>query len=264
MNGKERISVRPGKIAGIFLQIYQAFAFIIRFFKEVFIPPFHFKEFIRQCYNVGYKSLPLISITGFITGLVFTKQSRPSLSDFGATSWLPSLVAIAIVRALAPLVTALICAGKVGSNIGAELGSMKVTEQIDAMEVSAVDPYKYLVVTRVMATTFMLSLLMFYTAFVGLLGSFLDIHANEQTSFISFFENAFASINFLDYWASIVKALVYGFTIGIVASYKGFKASNGTTGVGHAANSAVVTSMFLIFIEEVLIVQITNFLRAGT
>jgi len=263
MNGKEKLSYKPGKIARFFLHIYDAFAFVMRFFKEAFSPPFHFREFVRQCFNVGYKSLALISITGFITGLVFTKQSRPSLADFGATSWLPSLVAIAIVRALAPLVTALICAGKVGSNIGAELGSMKVTEQIDAMEVSAINPYKYLVVTRVMATTLMLPLLMFYTAFVGLMGSFLDVHANEQTSLTSFFENAFASITFLDYWASVVKAVVYGFTIGMVASYKGFNAGNGTTGVGIAANSSVVVSMFLIFIEEIVIVQISNYLRAG-
>jgi phospholipid/cholesterol/gamma-HCH transport system permease protein len=263
MNGNTGTSYKSGKFAAFFLLIYQAFAFVMRFFKEVFLPPFHFKEFIRQCYNIGYRSLPLISITGFITGLVFTKQSRPSLADFGATSWLPSLVSIAIVRALAPLVTALICAGKVGSNIGAELGSMKVTEQIDAMEVSAINPYKYLVVTRVLATTLMLPLLMFYTAFVGMMGSYLDVHANEQTSFISFFESAFSSINFLDYWASIVKALVYGFTISMVGSYKGFHASNGTTGVGQAANSAVVTSMFLIFIEEIIIVQISNFLRTG-
>jgi phospholipid/cholesterol/gamma-HCH transport system permease protein len=263
MNGNTRASFKPGKISGFFLQVYHAFAFVMRFFKEAFVPPFHFKEFIRQCYNIGYQSLPLISITGFITGLVFTKQSRPSLADFGATSWLPSLVSIAIVRALAPLVTALICAGKVGSNIGAELGSMKVTEQIDAMEVSAINPYKYLVATRVLATTLMLPLLMFYTGFVGMIGSYLDVHANEQTSFTSFFESAFSSINFLDYWASIVKALVYGFTISIVGSYKGFHASNGTTGVGQAANSAVVTSMFLIFIEEIIIVQISNFIRGG-
>jgi phospholipid/cholesterol/gamma-HCH transport system permease protein len=263
MDGNQKLSFRTGKFANFFIQIYDAFAFVMRFFKEAFVPPFHFKELVRQCYYIGYKSLVLISVTGFITGLVFTKQSRPSLASFGATSWLPSLVSIAILRALAPLVTALICAGRVGSNIGAELGSMKVTEQIDAMEVSAINPYKYLVATRVMATTLMLPLLMFYTAFVGLMGSYLDIHANEQTSFASFFENAFSSINFLDYWASIVKALVYGFTIGIVGAYKGFNASNGTTGVGHAANSAVVTSMFLIFIEEVIIVQITNFLRGG-
>ena len=251
-----------GKLATFFVKVHHAFSFVMLFFKEVFQKPFHTREFIRQCYNIGYKSLPLISITGFITGLVFTKQSRPSLADFGATSWLPSLVSIAIMRALAPLVTALICAGKVGSSIGAELGSMKVTEQIDAMEVSAINPYKYLVVTRVLATTLMIPLLMFYTAFVAMMGSFLDINANEQTSFITFFENAFASISFLDYFTSIVKALVFGFTIGIVSSYKGFHASQGTMGVGLAANSSVVVSMFLIFIEEILIVTVSNFFRA--
>jgi phospholipid/cholesterol/gamma-HCH transport system permease protein len=251
------------KIDLFFLSIYHAFSFGLRFFKEVFKPPYQLKEVVRQCYNIGYKSLGLISLTGFITGLVFTKQSRPSLADFGATSWLPSLVSIAIMRALAPLVTALICAGKVGSNIGAELGSMKVTEQIDAMEVSAINPYKYLVVTRVMATTLMLPVLTLYSAFVGLIGSYLDIHAHEQTSLITFFENAFSTISFLDYFTSLVKAVVFGFTIGIVSCYKGFHATKGTMGVGIAANSAVVVSMFLVFIEEIIIVQISNYLRGG-
>jgi phospholipid/cholesterol/gamma-HCH transport system permease protein len=251
------------KIDSFFLKIHSAFEFAIRFFKEVFQPPYEFKEVIRQCFEVGYKSLPLITLTGFITGLVFTKQSRPSLADFGAASWLPSLVSIAIIRALAPLVTALICAGKVGSNIGAELGSMKVTEQIDAMEVSAINPFKFLVVTRVLATTLMIPLLMLYTAFVGMMGSFLDVHSNEQTSFITFFANAFSSITFLDLFTSLTKAIVFGFTIGIVGCYKGFHASQGTQGVGVAANTSVVVSMFLIFVEEVIIVQISNWLRAA-
>lgn len=251
------------KVDAFFMSVQHAFSFGVRFFREVAKPPYQFKEIVRQCYNVGYKSMPLISLTGFITGLVFTKQSRPSLADFGATSWLPSLVSIAIMRALAPLVTALICSGKVGSNIGAELGSMKVTEQIDAMEVSAINPYKYLVVTRVLAITLMLPLLTFYSGFVGMMGSFLDINANEQTSFITFFENAFSSISFLDYFTSLIKALVFGFTIGIVSSYKGFHATKGTMGVGIAANSAVVTSMFLVFIEEIIIVQVSNFLRGS-
>lgn len=251
------------KVDAFFLGIHHAFSFMMRFFSEVARPPYHFKEMVRQCYNIGYKSLPLISLTGFITGLVFTKQSRPSLADFGATSWLPSLVSIAIMRALAPLVTALISAGKIGSNIGAELGSMKVTEQIDAMEVSAINPYKFLVVTRVLAITLMLPLLTFYSAFVGMMGSYLDIHVNEQTSLITFFENAFSTITFLDYFTSLVKALVFGFTIGIVSCYKGFNASKGTMGVGIAANSAVVVSMFLVFIEEIIIVQVSNYLRAG-
>ena len=245
-----------------FSKVYSAFEFTTRFFKQVFKPPYEFKEIVHQCYEVGYKSLPLITLTGFITGLVFTKQSRPSLSDFGAASWLPSLVSIAIIRALAPLVTALICAGKVGSNIGAELGSMKVTEQIDAMEVSAINPFKFLVVSRVLATTLMIPLLMLYTAFVAMMGSFLDVHLNEQTSFITFFENAFSTITFLDFFTSLTKAIVFGFTIGIVGCYKGWHASQGTQGVGKAANTSVVVSMFLIFIEEIIIVQISNWLRA--
>ncbi|HEY5407391.1 MAG TPA: ABC transporter permease [Ginsengibacter sp.] len=249
------------KVDNFFIGLNDALQFVLRFFKEVFRPPYEIKEIIRQCYQVGYQSLFLITLTGFITGLVFTKQSRPSLAEFGAASWLPSLVAIAIIRALAPLVTALIAAGKVGSNIGAELGSMKVTEQIDAMEVSAVNPFKFLVVSRVLATTLMVPMLMCYTGFVGMLGAYLNVHQNEMTSFVSFFQAAFDKISFLDIFASLIKSIVYGFTIGIVGCYKGFHATNGTEGVGKAANSSVVLSMFLIFIEEILLVQITNSFR---
>ncbi len=258
---KSREYLISKKFDGFFFDLNNATQFVIRFFKAVLKPPYEFKEILRQCYEVGYKSLPLITLTGFITGLVFTKQSRPSLSEFGASSWLPSLVAIAIVRALAPLVTALICAGKVGSNISAELGSMKVTEQIDAMEVSAINPFKFLVVSRVLATTLMIPMLMCYTGGVGMLGAFLNVHANENTSFISFFQAAFEKISFLDIFSSFFKSIVYGFTIGIVGCYKGFNAANGTEGVGKAANASVVLSMFLIFIEEILIVQITNSFR---
>ena len=245
----------------IFLNIYNSAKFVTRFLKEAVQPPFEFREIMRQCYEIGYKSLPLISLTGFITGIVFTTQSRPSLAEFGATSWLPSLIAIAIVRALAPLVTALITAGKVGSNIGAELGSMKVTEQIDAMEVSAVNPFKFLVVTRVMATTLTVPVLMLYSAFVGLIGAYLNVHVNELTSFTSFIQSAFSQITFLDIFSSLFKAVVYGFTIGIVGCYQGFNTTQGTQGVGRSANSSVVISMFLIFIEELLIVQVTTWIR---
>lgn len=244
-----------------FISVYNIFRFIGRFFREALRRPLEIKEFTHQCYMIGYKSLALISLTGFITGLVFTKQSRPSLAEFGATSWLPSLISIAVVRALAPLVTALICAGKVGSSIGAELASMKVTEQVDAMEVSAINPFKYLVVTRVLATTVCLPLLMCYTAVVGLMGSYLDVHLNEQTSFVAFIQKAFVNISFLDLGASLFKSLVFGFTIGIVGCYQGYNASQGTQGVGKAANVSVVVSMFLIFIEEIVIVQIVNSIR---
>jgi phospholipid/cholesterol/gamma-HCH transport system permease protein len=244
-----------------FTGINKAYRFIALFFKEVFKKPFHLREVINQCFEVGLKSLALISLTGFIVGIVFTKQSRPSLEDFGATSWLPSLIGIAIVKALGPLVTALICAGKVGSGIGAELGSMKVTEQIEAMEVSAINPFKYLVVTRVLATTITIPILALYCSFVGLYGSYLNVHTEETSSIFSFYQNAFSTITFLDIFTSVSKSIVYGFTIGIVGCYKGFNATQGTRGVGRAANQAVVLAMFLIFIEEVIIVQIANWIR---
>jgi len=244
-----------------FTGVQSAYSFTALFFKEAFKRPFHLREVLNQSYEVGLKSLPLITLTGFIIGIVFTKQSRPSLEDFGAASWLPSLIGIAIVRALGPLVTALICAGKVGSSIGAELGSMKVTEQIDAMEVSAINPFKYLVVTRVLATTITLPVLAMYCSFVGLYGSYVNVHSEEAMSLVTYYQSAFSSISFLDIFTSVSKATIYGFTIGIVGAYKGFNATQGTRGVGKAANQAVVLSMFLIFLEELIIVQVANWIR---
>jgi len=244
-----------------FTNIYDIYRFILRFFREVFVPPFEFKEIVKQCYDVGYRSLALVTLTGFIIGIVFTKQSRPPLAEFGATSWLPGLISIAIIRALAPLITALISAGKVGSNIGAELGSMKETEQIDAMEVSATNPFKYLVVSRIIATTTMVPILSLYMGLIGLIGAYLNIHQNESTSFMGFFQHGFINISFLDVFSSLIKSIVFGFTIGVTGCFQGYYASKGTEGVGKAANAAVVISMFLVFIEEMLIVQIVNAMR---
>ena len=213
-----------------FLRIYDIYQFSLRFWKEAFLPPYEYKEIFNQFYEVGIKSLSIITLTGFITGLVFTKQSRSSLAEFGATSWLPSLMAIALLRALAPLVTALIIAGKVGSNIGAELGSMRVTEQIEAMEVSSTNPFKFLVVSRVLATTFIVPILAIYMGFVGLLGAFVNVYNSEQTSFTSFFQEAFMKINFLDLFTLVLKSAVYGYTIGMTGCYNGYYADQGTVG----------------------------------
>src|SRR6201996_4641025 len=198
-----------------FATLYNINNFILRFFREAFLPPYEFKEIIKQCYETGVRSFTLITFTGFITGLIFTKQSRPSLASFGAQSWLPSLVSIAIMRALAPLITALIAAGKVGSSIGAELGSMRVTEQIDAMEVSGTKPFKYLVCTRVLATTLVIPILATYAAYIGLLGAYLNIATNEGTTYTAFIQQFFSPIVFLDFTASLIKSIVFGFTIGM-------------------------------------------------
>jgi len=259
LKGNEKVF--STRIDRFFVGLERAFKFLKKFFIEVWLPPYEFKEVIKQCYRIGYNSLPLISLTGFIVGIVFTNQSRPSLSEFGATSWLPSLISIAVVRAMGPLVTALIAAGKVGSSIGAEIGSMKVTEQIDAMEVSATNPFKFLVVTRVLASTFMIPVLVLYTDFLALMGAFLNVSVNEKVSINTFFVQVFDSISFLDISSSMLKSLVFGFTIGIVGCYKGYNSTKGTEGVGKAANSAVVMAMFLIFIEELLSLQIIIFFR---
>jgi phospholipid/cholesterol/gamma-HCH transport system permease protein len=257
---KHRSTLRQ-RLGVFFVNIYKIHLFIIRFFKEAFLPPYELKEIVKQCYETGVRSLPLISVTGFIVGFIFTKQSRPSLATFGANSWLPSLVSIAIMRALAPLVTALIASGKVGSSIGAELGSMRVTEQIDAMEVSGTNPFKFLVCTRVLATTLVIPILATYAAYIGLLGGYLNISFNEGTSYTAFVEQFFSPLVFLDFTASLIKSIVFGFTIGIVGCYQGYYANSGTEGVGKAANGAVVTAMFLVFIEEIIIVQITGNFR---
>jgi len=145
--------------------------------------------------------------------------------------------------------------------MGAELGSMKVTEQIDAMEVSATSPFKFLVVTRVIAIACMLPILVMYTGFIGMIGSFLNVHHNELTSFRAFFKSAFNTISFLDIFSSVIKSVVFGFTIGIAGCYQGYNAQGGTQGVGRAANKAVVIAMFMIFIEEMIIVQFVNAIR---
>jgi phospholipid/cholesterol/gamma-HCH transport system permease protein len=248
-------------IDGFFIEVNNLFRFLLQFFKESFTPPYEFQEVIKQCYQLGYKSLLLITVTAFVTGMVFTDHSRPSLASFGATSWLPSFTGVAIIKALAPLITSLICAGKVGSRIGAELGSMKVTEQIDAMEVSAVNPFKFLVVTRVLATTFMVPVLVIYSAAIGLLGSFIDVYNQDQTGFTLFMYDAFSKISYVEILSTMVRALVFGFTIGIVGCYKGFTTGNGTEGVGKAANSSVVIIMLLIFLEEMVMVKFFNLLN---
>jgi phospholipid/cholesterol/gamma-HCH transport system permease protein len=232
--------------------------FTAKFFKEIFKPPYEIKEFLRQCYIIGFKSLPLVGITGFIMGLVLTIQSRPTLAEFGAESWLPGMVALSLIREIAPVITALICAGKISSGIGAELGSMKVTEQIDAMEVSGINPYKYLVVTRILATTLMVPLLVVFADGVGILGGYAGINIHSDVSLYRYFSQVFASLEFLDIIPATIKTFFFGFFIGMIGCYMGFNAASGTESVGKAATSAVVATSLTIFIIDMLAVQITD------
>ncbi len=254
-------TIAKTEIANNFLtDVANVFLFINRIIKESFSRDFEFKEFLRQCYQIGYKTLPLISVTGAIMGLVLTIQSRPALVNFGAVSMLPGMVAVSLIREMGPVITALICAGKIGSGMGAELGSMKVTEQIDAMEVSATNPIRFLVVTRVLAATLMIPLLVLYADALGILGSWVGANIKGDVSFVLFISQAFKHVDFLDLFPAIIKTFFFGAVIGLVGTYKGYHAGRGTESVGIAANSAVVLASLLVIIVDVIAVQITDML----
>lgn len=211
--------VLPPKTRKFFLEAGEIARFTTWFFSHGLKPRYEFKEFIRQCFVIGYKSLPLVGLTGFIMGLVLTMQLRPSLVDYGVESQLPAMVGIAIVREIGPVITALIFAGKIGSSIGAELGSMKVTEQIDAMEVSGTNPFKFLVVTRVLASTLMLPVLVILSDAISLYGSFLGVNIRGVTSFDLFFTQVFDNLAFYDVVPAFIKTFFFGFAVGIIGCY---------------------------------------------
>lgn len=234
--------------------------FVIKVIRNTFGKDFEFNQFLKQCFAIGNQSLGLISITGVIIGLVLTIQSRPVLVNFGAVSMLPGMVAISIIREMGPVITALICAGKIGSSMGAEIGSMRVTEQIDAMEVSSTNPIKFLIVPRVLAAIFMLPLLTLYADALGILGSWIGANIKGDVSFILFISQSFSNVEFIDLFPAVIKTFFFGGVIGFVGCYKGFTAGRGTESVGIAANSAVVMASLLVIIVDLIAVQITDLL----
>jgi phospholipid/cholesterol/gamma-HCH transport system permease protein len=249
----------PPSIKAFFLEVDGITRFTGQFFKTVLKPPYEFSEILRQSFIIGYKSLGLVCVTGFIMGLVLTIQSRPTLARFGAESWLPGMVAISIIREIGPVITALICAGKIGSGIGAELASMQVTEQIDAMEVSGTNPFKYLVVTRVMAATLMVPLLVIFADAVGLFGSYIAVNILGHVGLRLYFSQAVEHLDFVDVFPAFIKTFFFGFAIGLIACYKGYTSNKGTEGVGLAANSAVVIGSLCVFIIDMIAVQLASY-----
>lgn len=254
-------TLKKTQIASLFFaEVANVFLFITVFTKEMFSRDFEFKEFLRQCYKIGYKSLPLISVAGAIMGLVLTIQSRPALVSFGATSLLPGMVTMSLIREIGPVITALICAGKIGSGMGAELGSMRVTEQIEAMEVSSINPMRFLIVTRVLAATLMVPLLVLYADALGILGGWAGANIKGNVNFALYFSQAFSAVEFIDFLPAVVKTFFFGGVIGLVGCYKGYNAGRGTASVGVAANSAVVLASLLVIMIDLVAVQISDML----
>jgi phospholipid/cholesterol/gamma-HCH transport system permease protein len=234
--------------------------FFFSFIRNIFTGGFEWSEFVRQCYEIGYRSMMLVGITSFIMGVVLILQLRPTLVSFGAASMLPKTLAVSFIREIGPVIIAIICAGKIASSIGAELGSMKVTEQLDAMEVSGANPMQYLVVTRILATTIMVPILSVIGDIIGLFGGFLALNLRDNMSFTLYFTKVVASIDFSDFLPAFVKTIFFGFAIGFVGCYKGFHSNKGTESVGIAANSAVVTASLWIFVIDAIAVQVTSLL----
>lgn len=248
-------------IYAFFQEVGYIFIFLGKTLKQYTNGPFEWGEFFNQCYTIGYKTLLIIAITAFILGAVLSLQLLPVLIDFGAGAWLPGIISMSIVKEIGPVITGLICAGKVASGMGAELGSMRVTEQIEAMEVSATNPMKFLVSTRVLAATLMLPVLVIYADAIALLGSYVAMNMNQDIYFLLYFYDVFEALSFSDFFHAIIKTLFFGLAIGLIGSYKGYYAKRGTAGVGIAANSAVVMASMAIFIIDLLAVQISHIFK---
>lgn len=261
-NGKSggESTITSKRMGEFFLTVAGLFTFSVEFFKNVFIPPYEFSEIKKHMDELGVKTLPIVSVTGFIIGLVLAMQSQPVLVRFGAESFLPSMVALSVVRELGPVITALIFAGRVSSGIGAELGSMRVTEQIDAMEVSAIHPFKFLVVTRILACTLILPMLTVYVIFLAVFGGYLASLLLQNMNLSLYMNSVVQSIQFSDLVPGIAKTFVFGYIVGLVGAYKGFNAENGTVGVGKASTSSVVISSLLILLVDMVLVRITLWL----
>ena len=250
--------ILPASWSKQFLAAGDQAQFMGSFFRNIFRSGFEWNETIRQCFIIGYKSLGLVGITGFILGFVMTLQSIPTMKEFGAVSFVPSMVAISVIREIGPVIIALICAGKIASSIGAELGSMKVSEQIDAMEVSGANPIQYLVVTRILACIFMVPLLTIMADALALFGGYAGANISGHVSLPLYFNKAFTSLTFSDLLPAVLKTLFFGFAIGFVGCYKGYNSDRGTESVGVAANSAVVSASLWIIVLDAIAVQLTS------
>jgi phospholipid/cholesterol/gamma-HCH transport system permease protein len=234
--------------------------FGLRAIREAFLPPYEFREVVRHTFEIGWQSTPLIATAGFAIGVVLSMHTRASLERFGAEAMIPAGLAIALVRETGPLVTALLVSGRVGAGIGAELGAMKVTEQIDALEAVAVDSFKFLAVTRILACILALPLLTTIADICGIIGGYVAESAISGMSWELYFNRAFSLIEFSDFIPATLKTMVFGMIIGTVGCYLGFTTTQGTEGVGRTSTRSVVLSSILIIVTNVVLVRLIFFL----
>ena len=218
--------------------------------------PFEGRELMRQLDEMGSKSLPLVALAGAAMGTVLALESRSSLAHFGAKSMLPAAIVYSIVHETGPVVTGLVVSGRLGAGIGAELGSMKVTEQIDAIEASGVNPYKFLAFTRIVACILVLPLLTLAADFCGLLFGWITDTLVDPVSFHRFINQGFAGASFGDFLAPTFRTAVFGLIIGVIGCFQGMRTKGGTAGVGLSATSSVVLSSLFVILADVILVKL--------
>ena len=246
-------------VLGFFATVGALAVFAGRAVVEAFRPPYDVAEILRHVYQFGLRSMPLIVTAGFAIGVVLSMHTRASLERFGAEAMIPAGLAIALIRETGPLTAGLLVAGRVGAGIGAEIGAMRVTEQIDALEASAVDAFKYLVVTRVVACMVAMPVLTTMMNFSGVIGGYVSEAALSGMPWQLYFERSFMFIGFSDLIPATLKTIVFGFLIAIVGSYLGFTTGGGTEGVGNASTRSVVLASILLILSNVLLVRLIFF-----
>ena len=228
--------------------------------KAAVTPPYHWNEFARQLDEIGSKSIPLVVLAGSAIGVVLALETRYSLVRFGAKALLPTTIVFAVVTEMSPIITGLVVAGRVGAGIGAELAAMKVTEQIDAIEVSAVNPHKFLAVTRILACIVAMPLLTLSASFFGILCGWLAATLMEPVSLAKFMDVGFKGANFKDVLPPTFKTCVYGWIIGTIACFQGMRTKGGAEGVGNAATTSVVLSSLFLILADVVLVKVIQIL----
>jgi phospholipid/cholesterol/gamma-HCH transport system permease protein len=242
--------------AGLFEWFGEIGAFCGRLARAAFAPPYEWREFLHQCDAIGALSFPLVALAGAATGVVLSMETRDSLTHFGASGMLPAVIVFSILKESGPIITGLIVSGRVGAGIGAELGSMRVTEQIDAMEASGVDPFRYLVATRVAACILMLPLLTLASDFFGVLMGWIANTLQEPISLQLFLYRGFKHVDFSDFLPSTCKTAVFGLIIGTISCFEGMRTKGGTEGVGKATTRSVVLSSLFVILADVLLVRL--------
>jgi phospholipid/cholesterol/gamma-HCH transport system permease protein len=223
--------------------------------RAAFGAPWEGRELVRQMDAIGSKSLPLVALAGAATGVVLSLQTRDSLTRFGAKAMLPAVIVLSLIKESGPVITGLIVSGRVGAGIGAELGSMRVTEQIDAMEVSAVNPYKFLASTRVLACLLMLPLLTLAADASGIFLGWISTTLSQPITFRLFLHSGLKNAMLNDFLPPTCKTAMFGLIIGFVSCFQGMRTKGGTEGVGRSATSSVVLSSLFIILADVILVR---------